>query len=137
MRQAEDIKRLIKKLNDKTSAQMDKRVLKDVLCAMEESRKNKSALFRPKIRRTIMKNPITKLAVAAVIVIAVLIGMNQLVGSAGSVAWSEVIRNIEASPGFIYRMKQTHNREEKGTIELNFMAYGSMQYGFRLDGYSD
>ena len=137
MRQAEDIKRLIKKLNDKTSAQMDKRVLKDVLCAMEESRKNKSALFRPNIRRTIMKSPITKLAVAAVIVIAVLIGMNQLVGSAGSVAWSEVIRNIEASPGFIYRMKQTHNREEKGTIELNFMAYGSMQYGFRLDGYSD
>jgi len=74
MRQAEDIKRLIKKLNDKTSAQMDKRVLKDVLCAMEESRKNKSALFRPKIRRTIMKNPITKLAA----VLAVVIGLGAI-----------------------------------------------------------
>jgi len=74
MRQAEDIKRLIKKLNDKTSAQMDKRVLKDVLCAMEESRKNKSALFRPNIRRTIMKNPITKLAA----VLAVLIGVGAI-----------------------------------------------------------
>jgi len=74
MRQAEDIKRLIKKLNDKTSAQMDKRVLKDVLCAMEDSRKNKSALFRPNIRRTIMKNPITKLAA----VLAVVIGLGAI-----------------------------------------------------------
>jgi hypothetical protein len=73
----------------------------------------------------------------AVIAVAVLIAMNQLGGSGGSVAWGEVVRNIEASPGFIYRMKQTHNREETGTIELNFMAYGSVQYGFRLDGCSD
>jgi len=84
-----------------------------------------------------MKSPITKLAAAAVIVIAVLIGMNQLVGSAGSVAWGEVVRNIEASPGFVYRMKQTYNQQETGTIELNMMAYGSAQYGFRLDGYND
>ena len=70
MRPAEDIKRLIKKLNDKTSAQMDKRLLKDVLCAMEESRKNKSALFRPNIRSKIMKNQITKVAAVLAIVIA-------------------------------------------------------------------
>ena len=39
MRPAEDIKRLIKNLTDKTSAQMDERVLKDVLFALEESEK--------------------------------------------------------------------------------------------------
>ncbi|HUU18515.1 MAG TPA: DUF719 domain-containing protein [Sedimentisphaerales bacterium] len=84
-----------------------------------------------------MKSPITKLAAAAVVVVAVLIGINQLGGSATSVVWGEVVRNIEASPGFIYRMKQTHNQQETGTIELNMMAYGSAQYGFRLDGYND
>ncbi|MCP4256569.1 MAG: hypothetical protein GY774_03470, partial [Planctomycetes bacterium] len=65
-----------------------------------------------------MKSRITKLAAAAVIVIAVMIGMNQLVGSAGSVAWGEVVRNIEASPGFVFRLRQTYNREETGTMEL-------------------
>ena len=37
MRPAEDIKSLINKLTDRTSAQMDERVLKDVLFALEES----------------------------------------------------------------------------------------------------
>ncbi len=137
MRPAENIERLIKNLTDRTSAQMDERVLGDVLRALEESKSTKSASAKPNIRRTIMKSPITKLAAAAVIVIAVLIGMNQLVGSAGSVAWGEVVRNIEASPGFVYRMKQTYNQQETGTIELNMMAYGSAQYGFRLDGYNN
>ncbi len=74
MRQAEDIKRLIKKLNDKTSAQMDKRVLGDVLRALEES-EQPSALTWPNIRRTIMKSPITKLAAAAVIITAVVLSI--------------------------------------------------------------
>ena len=91
----------------------------------------------PGIWRIIMKSRITKLAVAAVVVVAVLIGINQLGGSATSVVWGEVVRNIEANPGFVYRMKQTHNQQETGTIELNMMAYGSAQYGFRLDGYND
>ena len=136
MRSSENMERLIKNLNDTTSARMDEDVLRDVLRTLDES-EEASALIQPNIMRTIMKSPITKLAAAAVIVIAVLIGMNQLVGSAGSVAWGEVVRNIEASPGFIYRMKQIYNREETGKIELNMMAYGSTQYGFRLDGYND
>ena len=108
MRQAEDIKRLIKKLNDKTSAQMDKRVLKDVLCAMEESRKNKSALFRPNIRRTIMKNPITKLAVAAAVFAVVGLGMLAFIGtgSTSGVVWAEVAQKVEASRGVIYRTRK-------------------------------
>ncbi len=77
MRPAENIERLIKNLTDRTSAQMDKRVLRDVLRALEESEET-SALTQPKIRRTIMKNPITKLAAAAVILIAVAISVTIL-----------------------------------------------------------
>jgi len=108
MRQAEDIKRLIKKLNDKTSAQMDKRVLKDVLCAVEESRKNKSALFRPNIRRIIMKNPITKLAVAAAVFAVVGLGMLAFIstGSTSGVVWAEVAQKVESSRGVIYRTRK-------------------------------
>ena len=83
-----------------------------------------------------MKRPIIKIAAAAVIVIAVLIAMNQLVGSAGSVAWGEVVQNIEASPGFIFQLKQIYHRET-GTIEINSKVYGSAKYGMRMDGYLD
>ncbi|MHC4791014.1 MAG: anti-sigma factor family protein, partial [Planctomycetota bacterium] len=44
--------------------------------------------------RTIMKSPITKLAAAAVIIIAVLIGLTIIPDTSG-VAWAEVVNNIE------------------------------------------
>ncbi|MFC1635261.1 hypothetical protein ACFL5Z_10510 [Planctomycetota bacterium] len=136
MRPAEQIKRLIKKLNDTTSAEMDQRVLTDVLAALAETEKP-SALTRPKIWRTIMKSPITKLAVAAVIIIVVLIGINQLGGSATGVTWGEVVQNIEASPGCIFQLKQIYNRENTGTMEINSKVYGSAEYGVRMDSHLD
>jgi outer membrane lipoprotein-sorting protein len=66
MTPAENIKRLIKKLQDTTSAQMDQRVLGDVLSALEESERTSTPT-----RRTIMKSPITKLAAAAVIMVVI------------------------------------------------------------------
>jgi len=70
MRPAENIEKLIKNLSDKTRAKMDERVRKNMLQALAESEKP-SALTWPKIRKIIMKNPITKLAAAAVIIIGV------------------------------------------------------------------
>jgi hypothetical protein len=74
MRPAENIKRLIKNLHDTTSAQMDERVLGDVLRALDESEKT-SAATKPNIRRTIMKSPITKLAAAAVIIVGAVLSV--------------------------------------------------------------
>jgi hypothetical protein len=136
MRPADNIKRLVKKLNDSTSSEMDERVLTDVLKALTETEKL-SAPTRPKLRRILMKSSITKLAAAAVIVIAVLIGINQLGGKATGVVWGEVVRNIEASPGFVFRMKQIHKDKEKGMKEYHMKVYGSAEYGVRMDGYLD
>jgi len=49
------------------------------------------------IKDTIMKSRITKLIAAAIIIIAVLIGINRFVGSldGASVAWAEVVQRIE------------------------------------------
>ncbi len=58
MRPAENIKKLIKNLNDTTSAQMDERVLRDALWALEESGKRTSASMEPNRWRTIMKSKI-------------------------------------------------------------------------------
>jgi len=64
MRIAENIERMIEKLHDTTSAQMDERVLGDVLRALAESKKTSAPT-----RRKIMKSRITKLAAAAVLLL--------------------------------------------------------------------
>ena len=73
-------KSYLKNLHVPSSAQMDDRILGDAFSAMEESIKTKSAVIKPNIWRKIMKSRITKFAVAAVIIIAVLIGVNRFGG---------------------------------------------------------
>jgi len=95
MRPAEDIDKLIKKLRYKAGAATHERVLDNVLRALDESEKQKSGVTAPNIWRTIMKSPITKLAAAVVIVIAVLIGINQFGGSIEAVALGQVIEAMK------------------------------------------
>ncbi len=71
MKWTRNIERLVKDLHDTTSAEMDERVLRDVLQAMEIQDKQTSSVPQPNIWRTIMKSPITKLAAAAVIIVAI------------------------------------------------------------------
>ncbi len=54
--------------------------------------------------KTIMKNRITKLAAAAVVIIAVMLGINYFGGSpdGASVAWADVLENIEAARTLTY-----------------------------------
>jgi len=92
MRPAEDIDKLIKKLRYKASAETHERVLDNVLRALDESEKQKSGVTAPNIWRTIMKSPITKLAAAAVIIIAVSFGLNQIIGS--TPAFAEIVRPL-------------------------------------------
>jgi len=56
-----------------------------------------------------MKSPITKLSAAAVIIIAVTLGLFEFIGtgSTSSVAWAEVAQKVEASPGVIFRVRKT------------------------------
>ena len=70
MRPADNTHNSIKKLHLKASAELDKRVHDDISAALAESEKTESAIRQPNIWRTIMKSPITKLAAAAVIIIA-------------------------------------------------------------------
>ncbi len=90
MRPAEDIDQLIKKLRYKASVETHDRVLGNVMRALDESEKQKTGAAAPDIWRTIMKSPITKLAAAAIIIIAVSIGLNQIISS--TPVFAEVIQ---------------------------------------------
>ena len=131
MRPEENIEKLIKSLNFKASAQMHNRTLNDVLEAHEQSKKTKSAEVQPNIWSTIMKSKITKLAAAAAIVIAVLISINQFGGSidGASVAWANVVKNVEQAKVVIFRLKTSTT----GMPDSEIMVYDSSEYGSRMD----
>jgi outer membrane lipoprotein-sorting protein len=78
MKPAEKIERLIKKSRYKATPDAYNKALGSFLQAVDEHERQKSAPTEPNIWRIIMKNPVTKLAAAAVIIIAVLIGINQI-----------------------------------------------------------
>jgi len=97
MRPAENIKHLIQNLSDKTSVQMDQRVRQDMLQALAESEKT-LALMRLKIRRTVIKSPIAKLAAAAMIAIAIALPL-AILNYTTAPAWA-IEQTIEAIKGF-------------------------------------
>jgi hypothetical protein len=81
MSSAEKIKRLFAKSDVTVNSKVDDRIISDVLTAFDKSEKTQSVSSEPNIWRIIMKSKITKLATAAVIIIAVLISISQFGGS--------------------------------------------------------
>jgi len=77
------------------------------------------------LRRTIMKSPVTKLAVAAVIIIAVLIGILQLGGS--TPAFADVVRPLLTARTATYKMTVDMEGEPAQTIEGMFMEPSRMR----------
>ena len=80
MKHADNIEETIKRqLNFTASTRLHNWMLDDVLNAQEKSRKIKSASTTPSLRRQIMKSPTTKLAAAAIIIIAVALSISLMV----------------------------------------------------------
>jgi hypothetical protein len=84
---------------------------------------------------TIMKNEIPKLAAAAMIIVAVLIGLNLF--SRGGVAWSRVIENVEQVRAYVHRTRMTISRSNQPDTNVEFTMYRSVDYGMRRDSYED
>ena len=78
MRSTENIEKLIKNLDldIDTNTTADRIILDELFKAQEKSKEMQSALALPNIGRVIMKSPITKLAAAAVIVVAVILSIH-------------------------------------------------------------
>ena len=139
MRPTEKIKKLFVKSNVTVSSQLDDRIISDAFLAFEKSKGTKSAEFGPNIWRIIMKSRITKLATAAVVIIAVLIGINQFGGSLdmASVAWGDVVEKVGQIESFIFQHKMSIKGmagvPEGTTVNLESVVYVSQGYGIRRD----
>ncbi len=87
---------------------------------------------------TIMKNPLPKLAAAAVIIVATLILLN-VIPTGNSVVWAEVLENVNQAKTFAYFMRMNLAGMVEGgeDRELEAEIRVSAKHGMRIDSYRD
>ncbi len=108
MRPTKKIEKSIRQLQDRTGTELDARTLADACEVLVKKQQTQSASNKPNIWRIIMKSKITKLAAAAVIIIAGLIGINHFGGSfdSAAVAWGqEMLSSLETVEAVVYRQR--------------------------------
>lgn len=103
MKPADNIKKLFKNAAIITNPKEDEKVFDKVLTAQEMALKAKPTLAESHIRTTIMKSRFIKLAAAAMIIIAVLIGINQLGGDHSNV-FAQVLEQIEKAQTITWKI---------------------------------
>jgi len=136
MKPADDIRQFYKNAAVDTDPQVDERVLKKVVAAHKNVLTGDSIANRPNIWSLIMKNPSAKIAVAAVIIVAVVLGLFEFIGGddGSGVVWAEVARKVQASGSLVVRLRET------GSVKLGEGDYAIKYFsplGSRTDAYKD
>ena len=96
MKSTKNIEKLIRNAAIHSEPQANQKVLRGLLEELAEATEQQSTSAGTNIRRTIMKSPITKLATAAVITIALIVSVMHFGTSieGASVAWADVLEQI-------------------------------------------
>jgi len=132
MNPADKIKRLIKKSEVSTNSETDKRILGDALEHLAKLKQKKLAETRPNIGRIIMKNPLTKVAIASVLAIACLTVFLFFWKSTGSgIALADVLTRIEQVTGYAYQLRSTITRQQT-TTDLISTVLISQENGLKI-----
>ena len=135
MKSTEELKKFFRNAAIGTNPKMDQTVLDKVLTAHEKTTDTKSAAIEPNVGRSIMKNPITKIAAAAVIIVLVVLGLFELTGteSTSGLLWADVVRKVEASRGSVVRCRATASFQSSEITNYS-ITYTSPRYS-RKDFY--
>ena len=134
MKSTRKTEKLIKGFYVAASTHMDNRIRGDVQQIIRGSRQTGAPALQPNVWRTIMKNRITKVAAAAVIIIAVLVGMIQFGGpiDGASVAWGQVADHVEKIPGATYKRTVILNQGTLGSQIVEEIVH-LCDYAVRVD----
>jgi hypothetical protein len=120
MRPTDDIRRFIDKAAVSISPQADKAVLDVVLAAQNKATDKTSATIQPSLRSIVMRSPITKLAAAAVVVMAMVLFIGLWDKSAPSAYALE--QTVEANQSVrwlhIRNFTSGHDEPREGWIEF-------------------
>jgi outer membrane lipoprotein-sorting protein len=134
MRPADSMKKLFEQARLDIRPDDDERVFCDVLRAQREKTN------QPKVRifegRFTMKNPIAKLAVAAAVVVACIVGVFMWTGTQSSVALADVLTRLQQVNAYMYQMTATITGSlpsgEPLNQEMNLTALMSDELGMKM-----
>jgi outer membrane lipoprotein-sorting protein len=127
VRPARNVEKLIRSLQRPADAEMHRRILNSLLEALQQRKKQPAAGLQPTLRRIVMKSPVTKLAVAAAVVLAVLLPAFFFVKSTPSASAAQVFYQAAEAMG---KLRSFHTRVEMRTSPGgNFAAIG-LDYDF-------
>ena len=125
MSSAEKIKRLFAKSDLTVNSKVDDRIINDALTAFDKSEKMTSLSGEPNIWRMIMKSKITRIATAAMVIIAVIAGIQWFSNSFDgmSVAFADVRRAMDKMP-LVHKVLHTYRDGKKYRTE-NWYSFRS------------
>ena len=103
MRPAEEVYELMHRLRVTPRPEYDERVHGEIAKAIAELKSTPTAVQQPSIWRTIMKSRITRLAAAAVIVLAAILALNFFNRTSG-IVWAEVVQRLGEIKTVSYRI---------------------------------
>jgi hypothetical protein len=108
-----------------------------VLSAHEPSGTTQSAATLTFERITIMRSPIVRLGIAAVILAVVGLGIVEFISTGGKsgVVWAEVVKNVEASRGVIFRARDTGSRDPNDDWPNGYRIFWRSAAVSRMDIY--
>jgi hypothetical protein len=141
MRPKDNIEKSVKQLRYRVSSQAHNRILANIIQMLDATEKQTSVVPQPNTWRTIIKSPITKLAAVAVIIVAVIIGINHFGGSidGATVTWAVVANKVEKIPSYVYRFRQLESNVPKKdgyefVNKFEVIVYNSTEYGIKTGG---
>ena len=122
MNHAEKIKKFIKNTQIKTDPETNRKVLDELVTELKTTQTSVPA-YQPGIWRTIMNKRITKFAAAAMIMAAVLVGMN-LMTNTGSIALADVLEKVMKINSFAYKIRTTNALDASDYTEFDMLLSG-------------
>jgi hypothetical protein len=131
---------MVKDLRHPVDARSHERILGRLLSALQRHRKPQPAATQPHAGRMIMRSPIAKLAVAAAIIAAVVLGLFEFVSTdtGSGVVWAEVAEKLGVSGGVTARMRSSHVQPGMLTpVVWEAKTYSSPHVGYRMESFRD
>lgn len=134
MRPADSLKKAFKEARLDVRPDADERVFRDMVQAQEEH--SNQPRTRISKGRLTMKNPLAKLAVAALIAIACVMGLLMWTGTQSSVALADVLTRLQQVNAYMYQMSATITgslpNNEPLNQEMNLTALMSDELGMKM-----
>jgi hypothetical protein len=136
MNPAEDIRQRFRRSTLSINHDRHEAIFAEILCAQKQSRETRpESSSRPLNWSTIMKSPLTKLAVAAAVIIACVIALSFWKTTGSGIALADVLARVEQAKAFRYRYRVTGedpNKETRRTCLIS-QEYGSKTTTEELD----